>query len=163
MKSELILYEMAESIHKICIQAECPLSAAQMRQIDNALIPYAERIAREIERNKIVKPSNFRILPGGSLAGESGAETVAQNIMVILARTGDTFRAMPWDEYRLQRLEDSSFRESEKSYFDEVVRHCESGEAAAKFSPAWAKEYEKTTLEIVADKSAWEFGCELLD
>ena len=87
-----------------------------------------------------MKPSDFMSDPMGSIARKSEAETIARNIMVILKRTGDTFRLLTWDEYKSERLKDSSFTESERFYFDQVIEHCVSGEAAQGFSPAWANQ-----------------------
>ena len=46
-----------------------------------------------------MKPSDFRKHPLDSILQNTESEIVARNIMVILARTGDEFRLMEWDEY----------------------------------------------------------------
>lgn len=84
-------------------------------------------------------PSNFKKHPYNSVFNKSEAETIARNIMIILSRTGDEFRPLSWDEYKVERLKDGGFTEGEKTYFDRVTPWCRTGEIAAKFSPTWAK------------------------
>jgi len=43
-------------------------------------------------------PKDFRIFPSSSVLQKCEAETVAANIMVILYRTGNTFREITWEE-----------------------------------------------------------------
>lgn len=50
-----------------------------------------------------MKPSNFIAFPIESVFHNYEIEAVARNIMVILARTGDTFRSLEWDEYKAER------------------------------------------------------------
>lgn len=85
-----------------------------------------------------MKPIVFTNEPVGSIAGKAEAETVARNIMIILTRTGNEFRLLPWDEYKEHRLKDGGFSEDEKMYFDQVVKFCRSPQTAELFSPAWA-------------------------
>lgn len=82
-------------------------------------------------------PSNFTVQPIASVLRKSEAETIARNIMVILERTGNTFRNLSWEEYKEERLKDGHFTESEKKYFDQVIDYCASAETARLFSPAW--------------------------
>lgn len=84
-------------------------------------------------------PGNFTKHPYNSITHKSECETVARNIMVILSRTGNTFRVLDWNEYKAERLKDGNFTESEKTYFDRVVDYCATVESAMKFSPGWAK------------------------
>lgn len=84
-----------------------------------------------------MKPSNFTKQPIASVLQKSEAETIARNIMVILKRTGDSFRPLSWDEYKAERLKDGHFTESEKRYFDQVIGYCSDAESAKSFSPAW--------------------------
>lgn len=89
-----------------------------------------------------MKPSDFKIQPWSSRAGKSEAETVARNIMNILARTGDEWRELPWDEYRIARFDDSASTRDmilEEPYFNEVVRFTMSEAAAREFSPTWKR------------------------
>lgn len=90
------------------------------------------------------KPCDFRTHPYDSVLKKTEAEVIARNIMVILARTGDTFRPLDWEEYERERRADAKtdkgggFRAyKEKPFFDKVVGYCESEETARKFSPAW--------------------------
>jgi hypothetical protein len=75
----------------------------------------------------------------GSIARKSEAETVAQNIMKILARNGNSFRLLSWEEYVNERQKDGNFSEKERPFFVEVVRYCATAQEAAAFCPAWAE------------------------
>lgn len=74
---------------------------------------------------------------------KSEYETIACNIMVILKRTGNTFRPLSWAEYRKERKKDTGFGENEKGYFDDVIGYCKDAETAALFSPVWKRVYDK--------------------
>ncbi len=67
-----------------------------------------------------ITPSLFKHFPWDSVLANNESETVARNIMVILARTSNTFRYLTWDEYRIERLKDGEFQECEKMYFEKV-------------------------------------------
>lgn len=85
-----------------------------------------------------MKPSDIKnIKPMASIFGKSEYETIAQNIIKILARTGDEFRALEWEEYRLERLKDSNFSMLEKPYFDKVLPYTMNAKHAAGFCKAW--------------------------
>lgn len=89
-------------------------------------------------------PSDFTRAPWNSVLQKSEAETIAANIMVILKRTGNTWRELTWDEYKKERLADaktdrSHFTEGEKYYFNLVIQYCKSPETAAIFCPDWKK------------------------
>ncbi len=86
-----------------------------------------------------MKPSDFRTHPYDSIFQNSESETVARNIMAILARTGDTWRQMEWHEYETEREKDGNFSFAESTYFGKVVKFCASAETAQLFSPAWEK------------------------
>jgi len=84
------------------------------------------------------KPSTFsKIDPFNSKCQNSDDELVAQNIMVILKRTGDEFRELTWAEYKKERLKDGGFTGREKGLFNNVIKYCISEEAARSFSPKW--------------------------
>ncbi len=86
-----------------------------------------------------MKPSDFaKVFPLDSPFKSMESETVAQSIMTILARTGDTFRMLPWEEYMAQRTRDGNFSREEKIYFEEVKTFCSSEDRAIAFSKAWA-------------------------
>ncbi len=87
-----------------------------------------------------MNPSDFNKHPYGSVTNNSESETIARNIMLILSRTGDTFRLLSWDEYKQERQKDGNFTESERGYFDKVAPWCQSGEIATTFSPTWKPE-----------------------
>ena len=83
------------------------------------------------------KPSEFAKHPFSSVLQNCESETIACNIMQILKRTGDTFRPLTWDEYKLEREKDGSFTEREKGYFDDVIDYCASDQTARLFSKSW--------------------------
>ena len=62
---------------------------------------------------------------------------VARNIMTILARTGNTWRELTWEEYKQEREKDGNFTMCEQSFFDRVKGYCVSAETARLFSPEW--------------------------
>lgn len=84
-----------------------------------------------------MNPSNFIEHPYDSILRNLEAETIARNIMVIMKRTGDKFRELTWEEYKVQRLNDGNFSTSEQFYFDKVVEYCKSAHSATLFSPTW--------------------------
>ena len=88
-----------------------------------------------------MKPSDFaKVFPSASVFLNNESETAAQNIMIMLARRGDTWRALTFDEYREIRMADGASSvcvEGEQYYFDKVVRYCVSEEIARLFSPNW--------------------------
>ena len=73
-----------------------------------------------------------------SVLRKSEAETVARNIMVILKRTGDTWRELSYDEYKEERQKDGHYTDQERRYFEQVIPYCKSAETAVLFSPKWA-------------------------
>jgi len=87
-------------------------------------------------------PADFCIQPWGSMLQNSESETVAVNIMVILKRTGNTWRKLTWDEYKKERLKDGNFTENEKPCHDKVIAFCKSPDTAALFCPDWEKVVE---------------------
>ena len=82
-------------------------------------------------------PADFCVFPWASVTGNSESETIAKNIMTILSRTGNVFRPLTWDEYKVERLKDGNFTESEKKYFDKVIKFCFSPETARLFCQDW--------------------------
>lgn len=86
-----------------------------------------------------MKPSNFTSYPMASVLRKSECETIAQNIMLILKRTGDVFRELTWDEYKSERLKDSGFSDAEKFYFDKVIGYCKTSDSAVLFCDGWYK------------------------
>jgi hypothetical protein len=74
----------------------------------------------------------------GSVARKSEAETVARNIMFILKATGDEWRSLTWDEYKMERQTNGQgFSEKEKPYFEQVVGYCVSEQTARLFCSGW--------------------------
>ena len=87
-----------------------------------------------------MKPSDFKNKSTmGSVARKSEAETIARYIMKILARTGDAFRLLSWEEYKAERQKDGNFSERERPFFDDVVQYCANSHGAAAFCPGWAE------------------------
>lgn len=87
-----------------------------------------------------IAPSTFsKIFPSDCIYGKVEYEMVAQNVMAILKRKGDTFRLLSWVEYESERKIDGNFTEKEKEYFDKVVGSCEAEEQARRFSKEWLK------------------------
>jgi len=86
-----------------------------------------------------MKPSDFQNqFPGNSFFSNNEHETVAQNIIVILARTGDTWREISWKEYVKERVKDGKSEYSfEGKLFDKVVDYCISEDGVRSFSPFW--------------------------
>ena len=87
-----------------------------------------------------MKPSNFTSYPWSSVLGKSESETIAQNIMKILKRTGDKFRPLSFEEYKSERLKDGNFTNSEEIYFNAVIKYCGDSESALRFCSGWANE-----------------------
>lgn len=85
-------------------------------------------------------PSDFTNQPWGSVAQKSEAEAVARNIMVILKRTGNTWRKMTYEEYKEERQKDGDYSGGELMYFDAVVGYTASADTAALFSKEWNKQ-----------------------
>jgi hypothetical protein len=72
-----------------------------------------------------------------SVEKEWEVECVAKNIIVILARTGNTFRKLSWDEYKAERKKDGNFTVREVGFFNKAVGYCESENLARSFCPGW--------------------------
>lgn len=85
-------------------------------------------------------PKDFMVYPFDSVLHKMEPETVAQNIMVILARTGNIFRDITWEEYSAERIKDGGFSQLERNWFDKVVRYCKSEDTARMFSAEWNRE-----------------------
>lgn len=86
-----------------------------------------------------MKPSDFLAQPFDSVYRKSETETVARNIMVILSKTGDTFRCLTWDEYKEHRQKDGNFSDKELAHFDDASPYTQSETLARLFSPTWEK------------------------
>lgn len=94
--------------------------------------------------NSSLKPSDFaKINCFNSIFQKCEYEEIAQNIMIILKRTGNTFRPLSYKEYEIERKKDGNYSIFEKSYFDKVRKYCMTPERAALFSPEWEKLYEQ--------------------
>ncbi len=94
----------------------------------------------------MAQPKDFaKVYPYDSVFHNSEREHVARNIMVILGRTGNTFRELSWEEYLQERIKDGGGdtynweHGSESQLFPQVVKYTHSEEMARKFSPEWAK------------------------
>lgn len=84
-------------------------------------------------------PGDFATFPYDSVTQNTEHEVIARNIMIILARTGNIWRNLSWEEYVQERIKDGGYCYNEKSMFDKVVGYCVSEDAARLFSPSWKK------------------------
>lgn len=85
--------------------------------------------------------------PWDSVLQNSESEVVARNIMIILARTGNQFRMLTWEEYFFERHHDGNFNYLEERYFDLVIDYFKSADTARLFSPVW-KEIKSSLLNL---------------
>ena len=88
------------------------------------------------------KPSDFLVFPFSSVLQHTEDEVVASNIMKILKRTGNTFRDITCEEYKKERLKDTTAPEGrlcdfEKETFGKVIDYCKSADTAKLFSKEW--------------------------
>lgn len=84
-----------------------------------------------------MQPSDFCKQPYESVLKKTEHEIVACNIMVILNRTGNTWRELSWNEYQQEREKDGNFSLRELESFDLVIGYCKSEDTAKLFSPNW--------------------------
>lgn len=86
-------------------------------------------------------PSDFSpVDPMSSVFQKSEHETIARNCMVMLKRTGNTWRKLTEDEYLAERAKDGARNvEHELVYFRAVVVYTDNPASAAAFSPSWAR------------------------
>lgn len=84
-------------------------------------------------------PSDFTNDPYGCVFRKAEHERIAQNIMVILERTGNNFRELSYKEYEIERLKDGNYSDYEKRFFDDVIKYCSSAEKAKTFSKQWSE------------------------
>lgn len=85
-----------------------------------------------------LKPSDIvDIRTISSVARKGEAEIIAENIIVILYRTGDKFRDLSWSEYKEERIKDGNFSDIEKPWFKLVVDYCTDPEKVKTFSKKW--------------------------
>ncbi len=82
-------------------------------------------------------PKDFTNHPCGSISQKCEAETVAQNIMIILERTGNKFRKLSLREYKSERLKDDNYTFMEELYFKNVSKYCISEKKALEFCKNW--------------------------
>ena len=88
-----------------------------------------------------LKPSDFAFWPKESKCWKMEPESVAENVMVILARTGNLWRPLSWEEYKQERINDGNFNKWEQDLFEHVAKYCVSPEVAKEFSPDWEAAY----------------------
>ena len=75
-----------------------------------------------IMKNVEYKPSDFSAeYPWSCVFETAEHEIVAMNVMKILKRTGNEFRDLSFDEYKIERLKDGNFSGIEEGYFNEVI------------------------------------------
>lgn len=103
------------------------------------------------------KPSDFALWPKQSLYWKMEPESVAENIMIILARTGDQWTNLSFDEYRKERIRDGDFHKWEEDLFLHVKEYCQSPEMAKSFSPNWALAYDGLYTGLYSNKTSSPF------
>jgi len=91
---------------------------------------------------KVFRPSNFREFPYESILKKVEPETVAANIMLILQRTGDTFRELSWDEYKVELKKDTQ-TPGPRGDFSKVKDYCFDPVKASRFCQVWADAYDE--------------------
>lgn len=108
---------------------------------------YDDNVGFDSQYNSI-KPSAFKnTKPISSTYGKSEAETVALNIMVILARNGDIWRELPINEYIDERKKDGNYSSMELVYFESIVWHTVNIDRASAFSGMWKQIAEPEEIE----------------
>jgi hypothetical protein len=88
-------------------------------------------------KQQVMKPSDFASYLWDSVLKNNESETVARNIMLILARTGNEWRSLSWNEYAEERKKDGNFSVKKNYWFDKVIDYCASPATAKLFSPEW--------------------------
>ncbi|PID34886.1 MAG: hypothetical protein CR971_00920 [candidate division SR1 bacterium] len=84
------------------------------------------------------KPSDFsKIRPWSSIFQNVECETIALNIVGILARTGDEWRELKWEEYKEEREKEGVSLSSKHEYFEAISEYCSTYKTARLFSPDW--------------------------
>lgn len=84
------------------------------------------------------KPSDFKNYPWDSVLHKCELESIAQNIMIILARTGDTFRKLSYEEYKNELNKDGQYAQGETD-FNKVIDsgYFKNADTAQLFSKEW--------------------------
>lgn len=101
------------------------------------------------------RPSAFIGYPKCSRSDDHNIQQVAQNIMVILSETGNTFRVLRWDEYREARNnKERVCGDLEYAAFIEAKKWCVSSGIALLFCPKWAEITNAEIKECPLDKGA---------
>jgi len=104
-----------------------------------------------------LKPSDFALWPKESLCWKMEPESVAENIMVILARTGNEWVDLSFDDYKKERVKDGDFHKWEEDLFLHVNKYCQSPEIAKSFSPKWALAYDGLYTGLHSNKTSSPF------
>ena len=88
-----------------------------------------------------MNPSDFLKHPYESVFENMECEIVARNIMVILSRTGNTWRTLSLEEYTAERSKDvglfNGVSDKELALFAKVQPYCVSSQTAYLFSKNW--------------------------
>jgi hypothetical protein len=91
-----------------------------------------------------MKPSKLKNVSAmGSVSQKAEAETIAENIIIILSRTGDKWRKLTYTEYKEERLKDGNYSSIEEKYFNQVIDYCISVDTAKLFAPSWGAMVKK--------------------
>jgi hypothetical protein len=93
-------------------------------------------------------PFDFCEKPWSSIFYKSEPESILRNIMVILYRTGNTWRELPEEEYISERQKDGHFTTSELPYFREVLPYTINAVKASRVSKNWAQIYDEKNITV---------------
>jgi len=143
------------------------------READGSYQGNSHHLSQEITTEVVAALKKENILPLMSVAPgrhKCESEMIAQNIMIILKRTGNKFRPFSWEEYKAERLKDGNFGEGEKEYFNKVIGYCRTEDTARLFSPKWMEAkvagagFDSLSIEPVPVKKAvrkirWRESC----
>ncbi len=103
-----------------------------------------------------MKPSDLNCHPFDSVFDSIESEKVAFNIAEILARTGDVFRRLSWDEYTQERLKDHRVAAFDKGHFDRVVDYFNTEQSVTFFSLAWKSKYDSLQQVSIGNDHAMQ-------
>lgn len=89
------------------------------------------------------RPSDYlKGSPTNSVIHKSEAETVFQNILILLKHLGDEWQTLTWGFYKAGRELDGNFTESEKEFFDLVIDYAHP-ERVWLFAPDYKRIHDK--------------------
>jgi len=138
VKGDLITSEQVEEISDLNLPAEelrekiCEIIE---RDGYSPTLDYLVGLCNQFTTTKVVinplslrsdtrRPSEYLSkFPSGSILYDYSSEQVIYNCLVILAKTGNTFRPLTFEEYQKVRKEDGCFSINERPHFDRVQKY----------------------------------------